>query len=237
MKRFLLTTIIALTTLNAHAKTKWFIESTEDWALKIEVDEKLLQKKTPMHRIRIYQTPRFGKVLVIDGELESTEKDGFIADEMLSHVPLLTHGNAKRVLLIGAIDGGVVRELLKHRSVQEIVSLQEDKMLFDKCKKHLDELTQNSFDDTKVHLVFETPSSYFKEAKETFDIIICNTNYDTSKEFYEACRKLLDQQGILAAKMGSFFLDAKEIGKARVNQLASFKESHSTQRPRPLQKE
>jgi len=90
------------------------------------VDEVLFEEKTDHQHLLIFRNARFGRVMVLDGVVQTTEKDEFIYHEMLAHVPILAHGKVSRVLIVGGGDGGMLREVLKHRSVQTVTQVELD---------------------------------------------------------------------------------------------------------------
>ena len=116
----------------------WFTEKhTENVKLSIKVDKQLYSGQSDYQRIDVFTSPEFGVFLTLDGYMMLTEKDEFIYHEMMVHVPMAVHPNVKNVLVIGAGDGGVVRELTKYDTVENIDMVEIDEQVVEVCKKYL----------------------------------------------------------------------------------------------------
>jgi len=98
-----------------------------------DVEEVLFEQQTDSWHLIIFRNPKFGTVMALDGIIQTTEKDEFIYHEMLTHVPLMAHGSAKKVLIIGGGDGGMLREVLKHQSVESVTQVEIDQAVIDMC--------------------------------------------------------------------------------------------------------
>ncbi len=232
MKGFIYFFLLGAISLNAKTPN-WFSERLHDnWGQKMEVNERLFSKKSPFQRIQVMDTPRFGKVLVLDGIVQTNEGDEFIYHEMLTHVPILAHGNAKRVLIIGGGDGGMLREVLRHESVEKAVMVEIDGMVIEICKKLMPSLSQGAFDDPRAEVIVGDGLDYVKKTKETFDVIICDSTDPTgpgivlfTKEFYSDCQKILTESGILVTQNGVPFAQGKEITETHQNRAPFFKDN------------
>ena len=119
-----------------------------------ESHEHLYTGKSEFQKIDILQTAEFGRVLTLDGLVMVTEKDEFIYHDMITHVPMATNPDIKKVLVIGAGDGGTVRELTKYESIEHIDMVEIDEMVVDVCREFLPQ-TACKLDDPRVHLYFE----------------------------------------------------------------------------------
>ena len=116
----------------------WFTEKhTENVKLSIKVDKQLYSGQSDYQRIDVFTSPEFGVFLTLDGYMMLTEKDEFIYHEMMVHVPMAVHPNVKNVLVIGAGDGGVVRELTKYDTVENIDMVEIDEQVVEICKEYL----------------------------------------------------------------------------------------------------
>ena len=114
----------------------WFSERhTPNVKLSIKVEKQLYSGQSDYQRIDIYESKEFGRFLTLDGFMMLTEKDEFIYHEIITHVPMMVHPNPEQVLIIGAGDGGAVRELVKYESVRHIDLVEIDEMVVDVCKK------------------------------------------------------------------------------------------------------
>ena len=133
----------------------WFTERhTPNIKFSIKVDHQLYSGNSEFQRIDIFDSKEFGRFLTLDGYMMLTEKDEFIYHEMITHVPMAVHANPKNILVIGAGDGGVVRELTRYASVESIDLVEIDELVVEVCKKYLP-TTACRFDDPRVHVYYE----------------------------------------------------------------------------------
>lgn len=175
-----------------------------DWGQWFKVENVLYQEKSPYFDQLIFESPSLGKVHVIDGIVQSTEKDEFIYQEMLTHVPLIAHGHAKQVLIIGGGDGGILREVLKHPAVESVHLCTIDPTEIAFSKTHLPHLSKGSFDHPKAKICILDGAVYVKECKNTYDVILIDSSDPVgpcaplfTEEFYSDCRNLLNEGGLL----------------------------------------
>jgi spermidine synthase len=182
----------------------WYTEQhTENVRFSIKVDSHLISANSEFQRIDIFQSKEFGRFLTLDGLMMVTEKDEFIYHDMIVHVPMATNPNIKNVLVIGAGDGGTVRELTRYDSVQNIDMVEIDKMVVDVCKKYLPQ-TACKLDDPRVKLYFEDGLKFVRTKENTYDLIIVDSTDPFgpgeglfTREFYGNCFKALKDDGIL----------------------------------------
>jgi len=191
---------------------------TENIGFFIKPQRKIFESQSEYQKIEIFEHEFFGKILRLDGVFQTSEYDDFVYHEPLVHTPLLLHSNPRDVLIIGGGDGGALREILKHRSIEKIVLVELDSMVIDVSKKYLTSINQNSFDDPRVNLIIEDGRSYIKESNETFDVIILDLtdpNKESSdlytKEFYELLSNSLNKNGILSLHAGSPIFARKDF--------------------------
>ena len=163
----------------------------------------------------IFDNATFGRVMMLDGVVQLTTKDEFIYHEMMAHVPLFSLGaeRAKRVLVIGGGDGGVMREVLKHKSVERLVLCEIDRTVVDISKEHLPTISQGAFDDARVEVVIADGVRYVAETPERFDAIIVNSTEPVRQAavlftaaFFEGCARCLSEPGVLITQNGLPFL-------------------------------
>ena len=125
----------------------WFSEAhTPNVKISIRVDKQLFSTQSDFQRIDVFESPEFGRFLTLDGYMMLTEKDEFIYHEMITHVPMAVHPNVKNVLVIGAGDGGVIRELARYKDIERIDMVEIDEEVVEVCKKYLPK-TACAFDD------------------------------------------------------------------------------------------
>lgn len=182
----------------------WYTDQhTKDCRFSMKVLRQIASQKSENEAIEILDTVEYGRVLVLDGELFLTEKDEFIYHEMLAHVPMAVHPNVRSVLVIGAGDGGTVRELIKYRSICRIDVVQPDKDLFTLAMAHLG-FCSSAFRDRRVHIHVEEGLRFVRGKVNEYDLIIVDSAdpYGPAeglftREFYGNCWKAMHADGIL----------------------------------------
>ncbi|WP_315116467.1 polyamine aminopropyltransferase [uncultured Clostridium sp.] len=182
----------------------WFTEKhTEDVHFSIKVDKQIYSGKSDFQRIDVLETKEFGRALCIDGIIMLTQKDEFIYHDMIVHVPMATNPNIKNVLVIGAGDGGTVRELTRYNIIERIDMVEIDKLVVDVCKEYLPQ-TSCKLDDSRVNLYFEDGIKFVKKVENQYDLIIVDSTDPIgpgeglfTREFYRDCFKALKEDGIL----------------------------------------
>lgn len=200
----------------------WFTENhTEDVKFSMRVDKHMESIQSDYQKIDIFETPEFGKVLVIDGYVMLTEKDEFIYHEMITHVPMAVNMNIKNVLVIGAGDGGTVRELTRYNSIENIDMVEIDKQVVDVCRKYIPQ-TASKLNDNRVNLYFEDGLKFVKNKRNEYDLIIVDSTDPIgpgtelfTMDFYENCFNALVADGILVNQHESPYY--KEDAKAMQN--------------------
>ena len=138
----------------------WYTEEhSENVRFSIKVDEQLYSAQSPFQRIDVFSSKEFGKFFTLDGLMMVTEKDEFIYHDMIVHVPMAVNPKIEKVLVIGAGDGGTVRELTRYETIKHIDMVEIDKMVVDVCIKYLPQ-TACKLDDKRVNLLFEDSRFY-----------------------------------------------------------------------------
>ena len=190
----------------------WFSEfHTPDVKHSIRVQRHLYSHKSEFQQIDIYDTPEFGKVLTLDGNVMLTERDEFIYDEMITHVPMAVHPNVQDVLVIGAGDGGVVRELARYEYIRRIDLVEMDEQVLDACRRYLPG-NACRLDDDRVHIYFDNALRFIRRKHAQYDLIIVDSTdpfgpsegYFT-REFYGICYNALREDGIMVNQNESPF--------------------------------
>ena len=190
----------------------WFSEKhTKDVKLSIRVDKQVYSGKSDLQRIDIFDTPAFGRMLVLDGYLMLTEKDEFIYHEMMTHIPMAVHPHVRDVLVIGAGDGGVVRELTRYPDIERIDLAEIDELVIEVSKQYLP-FTACKLEDPRVHIFIDDGVKFVRRKKEEYDLIIVDstdpfgpTEGLFTKEFYGSCFKALNDTGVMVYQHGSPF--------------------------------
>lgn len=182
-------------------------------AMSYKIKETLVRKQTQYQDLAIVDSEVFGRMLILDGIVQTTIKDEFVYHEMISHIPLFTHPNPKKVLVVGGGDGGAIREILKHPSVEKAVLCEIDKDVVDECKKFLPEIS-HALDDPRCEVFIGDGIKYVKEHKNEFDVIIVDSTDPFSiaeglfgGNFYKDIYEALTEDGIFIAQTETpFFL-------------------------------
>jgi len=202
----------------------WYTENhTQNVRFSIKVYKQLASAESEFQRIDIFETYEFGKVLVIDGFLMLTEKDEFIYHEMITHVPMAVNPEIKDVLVIGAGDGGTVRELTRYESIENIDMVEIDKLVVDLCKEHIPQ-TASKLDDERVNLYFEDGLKFVRGKQNKYDLIIVDSTDPFgpgedlfTKEFYGNCYKALKENGILVNQHESPYYSKDAVAMQRAH--------------------
>ena len=182
----------------------WYTEEhSKEAKFSIKVLRQLYSVQSPFQKIDILESEEFGRFFTLEGYMMVTEKDEFIYHEMIVHVAMATNLNIKKVLVIGAGDGGTVRELTRYPTIEHIDMVEIDKMVVDVCKEFLPQ-TACKLDDPRVHLYFEDGLRYIRSKENEYDLIIVDSTDPFgpgeglfTKEFYGNCFKALTEDGIL----------------------------------------
>ncbi len=150
-----------------------------------------------LQHIQIFETAGFGKMLVLDGKIQLTERDEAFYHEMLVHPALLMHENPQKILIIGGGDGGAVREALKH-DPKHVKLVEIDKAVIEACKNYIG-IDRGALRDKRVEIIFSDGLEYVRNCKEKFDVVIVDgtdpnpvSRALTSKRFYKCCAKICD---------------------------------------------
>ncbi len=185
----------------------------EDAAMTYKVKETLVRKQTEFQDLAIVDTESFGRMLVLDGIIQTTIKDEFVYHEMISHIPLFTHPNPKKVLVVGGGDGGVIREVLKHPSVEKVILCEIDGAVIEECIKYLPEISCG-LQDSRCEIFVGDGIKYVKDHKNEFDVIVVDSTDPFSiaeglfgGNFYLDISEALTDEGIFIAQTETpFFL-------------------------------
>ncbi len=196
----------------------WFTEShTERLRFSLKIRETLLRTRTPYQDLTIIDTYEFGKMMILDGMVMFSEFDEFVYHEMIVHVPMLLHPNPQKALVIGGGDGGSVREILRHDSIERVVLCEIDREVVAASRKYFPRLT-NGLNDPKVEIKYRDAIEYVKDSGETFDIIIIDSTDPIgpsmglfTQSFYTDIHNCLSPHGVVTAQTESFFLRPDHI--------------------------
>ena len=190
----------------------WFTENHCDSVrFSIQVNRVLYSGESEFQRIDVMESEEFGRILVLDGVLMLTEKDEFIYHEMIVHVPMAVHPDVRRVLLIGAGDGGAVRELVKYPQIERIDMVEIDEQVVEVSREYLP-TTACSLDDPRLKIHFEDGLKFVRRRTNEYDLIIVDSTDPFgpgedlfTKEFYGSCEDALYRDGIMVNQHESPF--------------------------------
>lgn len=190
-----------------------------DWGQRFRVTRELARVKSDFQDIVVFESDFHGRVLVLDGVIQITERDEFVYQEMLTHVPLLTHPDARRVLIIGAGDGGVLRRVLQHKTVEKAVMVEIDGAVIELSKQHLPNIAGDAWNDPRANVIVGDGIDYVAKAEDgSFDVIIVDSTDPIgvgevlfTDAFYKDCARILSAQGLIVNQCGVPFMQADEL--------------------------
>ncbi len=200
---------------------EWYTELLHpELAQRLRIEAVVFHEKTENHEIMVFEHAQLGRVLTLDGVLQTTEADEFVYHEMIAHVPLLAHGAAKRVLIVGGGDGGSLRRCLMH-DVAKATVVEIDRTVVECCRRHLPSIGAGAFDDARAELVISDGHAFVADTIDRFDVIIVDSTDPNgpgevlfSREFYARCRRCLAPGGVLVSQNGMPFLQGDELRDA-----------------------
>lgn len=212
---------------------KWIETLYPGYGQSFSVDEVLFEENSDHQHLLIFRNRHFGTVLALDGILQTTERDEFIYHEMLTHVPLMAHGRAKRVLIIGGGDGGILREVCRHQDVEHITQVEIDQAVIDLAKKYLPNHSDGAFDDPRANIVIGDGFDFVQTTDQRFDVIISDSTDPIgpgeilfTKDFYAGCQRCLNPGGILVTQNGVAFMQTDEVSNTADRLSRLFKDWH-----------
>ena len=202
----------------------WFSEyHTKNVKLSIKVDKQLHSEQSDFQRIDVFDSEEFGRFLTLDGYMMLTEKDEFIYHEMIVHVPMAVNPDIKKVLVIGAGDGGVLRELTRYKNIELIDLAEIDERVVEVCKKYLP-TTACGFNDERVNIFYQDGLKFVRRCENKYDLIIVDSTDPFgpgeglfTKEFYGNCCNALTNSGIMVNQCESPFYSEDRIAMQRAH--------------------
>ena len=198
-------------------KEMWYETLHTGFGQYFSVDKVLYREQTGHQDLIIFENAALGRVMALDGVVQTTERDEFIYHEMMTHVPLFAHGNARRVLIIGGGDGAMLREVSRHKGIEQITMVEIDAGVVTFCQQYLPNHSAGAYDDPRFRLVIEDGVNFVSSCREKFDVIISDCTDPIgpgeslfTSEFYQGCRRCLNENGIFVAQNGVSFLQQDE---------------------------
>lgn len=198
----------------------WYTEKqTERFGITAKVKRSLHSEQTDYQRLDMLETEEFGNMLTLDGMVMTTQKDEFVYHEMLAHVPLFTHQDPKRVLVVGGGDGGVIREVIKHPEVEKAVLVEIDGKVVEYSKKYLPEIARD-LDHPRVEVKVDDGFLHIAKSENAYDVIMVDSTEPVGpaaklfeKGFYEGISKALKEDGVFVAQTDNPWFKADLISQ------------------------
>ncbi|MCW8085302.1 polyamine aminopropyltransferase [Sabulicella glaciei] len=216
------------------ATDSWVNETLyAEWGQRFLVGRELARVKSDFQDIMVFESPSHGRVMLLDGVVQITERDEFVYQEMLTHVPLLAHGEAKRVLIIGAGDGGVLKRVLQHRNVEKAVMVEIDGEVIRLAKEHMPMIAGDAWNDPRAEVIVGDGIDYVRTAPAgSFDVVIVDSTDPIgvgevlfTEEFYHNAARLLSERGLIVNQCGVPFMQAEELRDTNKRRAKSFSDT------------
>ncbi|WP_206929123.1 polyamine aminopropyltransferase [Roseococcus thiosulfatophilus] len=213
------------------ATDSWVNETLyPDWGQRFLVKRELARVQSDFQDIMVFESTSHGRVMLLDGVVQITERDEFVYQEMLTHVPLLAHGAAKRVLIIGAGDGGVLRRVLQHRNVERAVMVEIDGEVIRLAKEFMPGIAGDAWNDPRAEVIVGDGIDYVRQAASgSFDVVIVDSTDPIgvgevlfTDEFYANAARLLSDRGLIVNQCGVPFMQADELRETNLRRAKSF---------------
>ena len=198
----------------------WLAETLyPGWSQTFQVTREIIRERSAFQDIVIVQTERHGRVLLLDGAVQITEADEFVYQEMIAHVPLIQHGSAERVIVVGAGDGGVLRRVLQHRGVRRATMVEIDEAVIRLSREHLPAIGGAAWDDPRAEVIIGDGIAHMAAAAEhSADVILVDSTDPAgpgealfTETFYRDCARVLAPGGLLVNQSGVPFMQPDEL--------------------------
>jgi spermidine synthase len=190
----------------------------DSYGQSFRIDKVYFESKTEHQHLLIFHNAMFGRVMALDGIVQTTEKDEFIYHEMLTHVPVLAHGKVTDLLIIGGGDGGMLREVVKHSGIERITQVEIDAKVIEMSREFLPNHSLEAFDDPRVDIVIDDGLSFVNNTQRRFDVIISDSTDPIgpgeslfTRDFYQACHDRLKPGGVLVTQNGVAYMQLDEV--------------------------
>ena len=203
------------------AAKRWIPETLFDdlgFRMTFAVERVLYETQTEHQHLVLFEHKLFGKMLMLDGATQVTTRDEFIYHEMMTHVPILAHGKAKEILVVGGGDCGIAEEVLKHKSIKRLTQVEIDASVVEFSTQHFPEFTKPVLADRRFNLIIADGMDFVQRTKQRFDVIIVDSTDPEGPgavlftyDFYAACKRCLTPGGVLVTQNGVPFLQPDEL--------------------------
>ncbi len=218
------------------AEAPWVDEALYPaWGQRFVCKAEVARVRSPHQDIFVFDSVSHGRVLMLDGVVQITEADEFVYQEMMAHVPLLNHGAAERVLVIGGGDGGILRRVLQHRGVRRAVLVEIDEQVIALSKAHLPGIGGDAWTDPRAEVVVGDAIHYVSEAPTGgFDAVIVDSTDPAgvgevlfTEGFYRECARVLTDRGVVVNQGGVPFMQGEELRLSSARRAAFFPDAHA----------
>ena len=211
---------------------KWFLETSFPGVRRCKkdafsIDKEIFKGKSKYQNIYIFESRGYGKMLALDGIIQFSQSDEFIYHEVIAHVPLLSHKDPQRFLVVGGGDGGVLREAAKH-PLRELYQVEIDREIVELSKKYLPFVSKGAFSDKRLTISFEDGNRFISRYKDYFDVIVVDSTDPVGpgkilfqRNFYQKVFEALTSEGLAIFQLGPF-LDFDLIIKPTARKLQDF---------------
>ena len=201
----------------------WFKElHTQGAGITLRVKKTLFRERSPYQEIAVLETDEFGKMLVIDGLVMLTERDEFIYHEMMAHPALVVHRNPRRILVIGGGDGGTVREVLRHSTVESVTICEIDELVLKVARDYFPGISEKMYSDARVGILVMDAMEYVRGVRQRFDVILVDSSDPVGPakglfepDFLSRLRHVLGPDGIVVLQSESPFYHRDVIKKVK----------------------
>ena len=200
---------------------RWLNETLFDdlgFRMTYQAERVLYETQTEHQHLVLFEHPFCGTMLMLDGAIQVTSKDEFVYHEMMTHVPILAHGRAREVLIVGGGDCGIAEEALKHKSVERVTQVEIDASVVEFAKEHFPEFTAPVLADKRFELVIDDGMNYVAKTERRFDVIIVDSTDPQgpgkvlfSEEFYAGCRRCMRKGAVMVTQNGVPIFQADEL--------------------------
>jgi len=200
---------------------RWISETLFDdlgFRVSYKVDRVLYEMKTEHQDLVLFENPNFGKMLMLDGATQVTSADEFVYHEMMTHVPILAHGRAEAVLIVGGGDCGIAEEALKHNTVTSVTQVEIDASVVEFSKEHFPEFTGPVLSNPRFDLVIDDGMKFVAQTDRRFDVVIVDSTDPQgpgavlfTEEFYAGVKRCLKPGGVMVTQNGVPFFQPEEL--------------------------
>jgi len=214
----------------------WVAETLyPDWGQRFRLVREVAHVRSAFQDILVVETASHGRAMLLDGVVQITEADEFAYQEMIAHVPLLAHGDARRVLIIGAGDGGVLRRVLAHRTVEQATMVEIDAEVVRLAREHLPSIGGAAWDDPRARVLIADGIAHVAEAKTgAYDVIIVDSTDPVgvgevlfTDAFYADCARLVGPRGIVVNQCGVPFMQGEELRVTSARRARHFADAYA----------